>query len=192
MEVAAPRLSILIDGGYLFKVFEYYPKEGYRYSCKRLQRKLSLNYNLTKVQYVNSINNRNPTVRAKQEKFYYGFLRDRLGWEVKILPLLFPGGQPKQKGTDALLIGMIHDLAIDENAHTAILLAADSDFVPPVERAVTSGKIIRNAYFSVRPSWHLQQACNGELIRLDDIDFIYKKENPRNLFTLSSLPKIRL
>jgi uncharacterized LabA/DUF88 family protein len=181
------RLRIFIDGGYLFKVFDPYRQQGYRFSCKRLQRKLSENYHLLKVHYVNSINLRNPATKAKQERFYYGHLKDQLGWEVTILPLQWPGGKAEQKGTDSTITLLIHDLAVKNEYDTAILLAADSDFVPPVDLAKEQGKIIRNAYFSARPSWHLQHACNGPLIRLDDIDFVYKDNNPRGLLTLSSL-----
>ena len=183
-------LSVFIDGGYLFKVFErYYP--GYRYSCKRLIRRLSENFQLVKVHYVNSINHRNPTTKQKQEKFYHGYLRDQLNWNTVILPLQWPGGEAKQKGTDAALTLLLHDCAVREEYGTAVLLAADSDFVPAVERVKQLGKIVRNAYFSKRPSWHLQQACNGTPIKLDTVDFAYKDGDPANLLALASLTPIR-
>lgn len=148
---------------------------------------LSENYHLIKVHYYNAINLRNPAVRSKQEKFYYGHLRDQLGWDMVILPLQWPGGVAEQKGTDTSLALQLHDFALKDEYDTAILLAADADFVPPVELAKQAGKIVRNAYFSVRPSYHLQQACNGPHIRLDDIDFVYADGNPRGLLSLSSL-----
>ena len=154
------RLRIIIDGGYLFKVFDPYRAKGLRYSCKRLARLLSENYYLLKVHYVSSINLRNPTTRANQERFYNGYLRDKLGWEVHIMALQWPGGHAQQKGTDSTITLLLHDMAVKNQYDTVILLAADSDFVPPVELAKAAGKIVRNAYFSDRPSWHLQQACN--------------------------------
>lgn len=45
-------------------------------------------------------------------------------------------------------------------------------------------KVVSNAFFVRCPSWHLQQACNGKKIVLDEVDFIYKKDNPKDLFTL--------
>jgi hypothetical protein len=81
------RLHVFIDGGYVFNVFDPYRKLGYRYSCKRLVRLLSMNYQLLAVHYVNSINLRDAATKEKQERFYYGQLRDTLGWDVHILPL---------------------------------------------------------------------------------------------------------
>ena len=183
-------LSVFIDGGYLFKVFtQYY--QGYRYSPKRLIRRLSENYQLVMVHYVNSINHRNPTIKQKQETFYYGYLRDQLNWNSVILPLQWPGGVAKQKGTDTALTLLFHDCAVKDEYGTAVLLAADSDFGPAVERVKQLGKIVRNAYFSKRPSWHLQQACNGTPIKLDDVDFVYKDGDPKNLLALASLTPIR-
>ncbi|MBI3684543.1 MAG: hypothetical protein HY235_29575 [Acidobacteria bacterium] len=98
MPATGIRLSIFIDGGYLFKVFAAYSGAGYRYSCKRLMTKLSENYNLEKVHYVNSINLRNAAIRAKQEKFYYGYLKNSLGWEVEILPLQMAWRKSPTKG----------------------------------------------------------------------------------------------
>ena len=184
-------MSIFIDGGYLFKVFDPYRLAGYRYSGKRLIRKLSEYYQLVKVHYISSINNRNPAIKKNQERFYYGYLRDRLGWDVTILPLQWPGGKPTQKGTDSVITLRLHDCAVKNEYDTAILLAADSDFVPPVELVKELGKIVRNAYFSRRNSFHLQQACNGPKIRLDDIYFIYKDGAPLDLLTISSLPPVR-
>jgi len=185
--VTGIRLSVFIDGGYLFKVCAPYSGAGYRYSCKRLIRRLSENYNLEKVHYVNSINLRNAAIRVKQEKFYYDYLKNRLGWEVEILPLQWPGGIAQQKGTDSTVTLLLQNAALANECDVVILLAADSDFVPPVELVKKLGKIVRNAYFSSRPSYHLQQACNGTPIRLDDIDFIYKDGNPQDLITLASL-----
>ncbi|MBI3684542.1 MAG: NYN domain-containing protein [Acidobacteria bacterium] len=82
---------------------------------------------------------------------------------------------------------LLQNAALENECDVAILLAADSDFVPPVELVKRLGKVVRNAYFSSRPSYHLQQACNGTPIRLDDIDFVYKDGNPRDLITLGSL-----
>lgn len=192
MPPSTHRLRIIIDGGYLFKVFEPYRAAGYRYSSKRLIRLLSLNYNLLKVHYVNSINQRIPAIKEKQEKFYYGHLRDSLGWDVVILPLQFPGGVAQQKGTDTHITLLLHELAVRDEYDTAILLAADSDFVPAVERVKAQNKVVRNAYFSLRPSFHLQQACNGPLIRLDDLNFVYPVADPRALVTLTSLKGIVL
>jgi uncharacterized LabA/DUF88 family protein len=183
----APRLSIFIDGGYLFRVFAPYRCNGYWYSCKRLARKLSEDYNLMKIRYVDSINQRDSVVRQKQERFYNNYLRDKLGWETIILPLQWPGGEAKQKGTDAALTLHLHHAAVKDEYDVAILLAADSDYVPAVQLVKELGKIVRNAYFSARASFHLQQACNGKLIRLDDIDFVYTRNDPRKLICLSSL-----
>lgn len=184
------RVSIFIDGGYLFHVFAPYRAQGYKYSPKRLVRKLSENYVLQRVHYIDSINQREAKIKAKQERFYYGVLRDGLGWEVTILPLQFPGGVPTQKGTDAALTLRLHERAIKDEFDTAILLAADADFVPAVELVKQHGKIVRNAYFSVRPSFHLQQACNGSQIRLDDIDFCYLDSAPQILFALTNPPAV--
>jgi uncharacterized LabA/DUF88 family protein len=184
---SSSQLRIIIDGGYLFKVFSPYSALGYRQSFKRLGRLLSLNYTLRGIEYVNSINNRDQPTREKQEKFYYGYVRDKLGWNVHILPLQWPGGKAEQKGTDSTITLLLHSLAVRNEYETAILLAADSDFVPPVQMAISQGKIIRNAYFSARPSFHLQQACNGPHIRLDDLDFVYKDGDPRNLIKLADL-----
>jgi uncharacterized LabA/DUF88 family protein len=147
---------------------------------------LSQNHTLVKIHYINSINNRDRLVKEKQEKFYYGYLRDKLGWDVVILPLQWPGGKAEQKGTDATLALRLYDCAVADEYDVGIILAADSDFVPCIERAKKLGKIIRNAYFSCRPSFHLQQACNGGLIRLDDIEFIYQNGCPKVLFSLAS------
>ena len=182
----APRLSIFIDGGYLFKVFDRYRNSGYRQSLSRLCRVLSQDHTLVKLHYVNSINTRDRRIKEKQEKFYHGYLRDKLGWDVIILPLQWPGGNAEQKGTDTALALCLYDCAVADEYDTGIILAADSDFVPCVERAKKLGRVIRNAYFSCRPSFHLQQACNGSLIRLDDIDFIYEDGNPKVLFSLTS------
>jgi len=187
MMTAAPRVSIFIDGGYLFHVFAPYRCNGYKYSCRRLARKLSENYRLIKVRYIDSINQRDPKIREKQEQFFYQYLRDGLGWDVTILPLQWPGGQAKQKGTDAILTLHLHHAAVKDEYDVAILLAADSDYVPAVELVTEMGKIVRNAYFSARASFHLQQACNGKLIRLDDIDFVYPQTDPRQLICLSAL-----
>lgn len=182
----ANRLRIVIDGGYLFNVFKPYRAKGYRYSPRRLARLLSQNYTLAGVHFVDSINDRNAAVKAKQEKFY-SYLRDELGWDVQILPLQWPGGQARQKGTDSTLTLMIYKLATNNQCDTLILVAADSDFVQPVADAITAGKIVRNAYFAVRPSYHLQQACNGEAVRLDDLDFVYHVEDPLSLLTARSI-----
>jgi uncharacterized LabA/DUF88 family protein len=184
---AANRLRIFIDGGYLFKVFDPYRAVGYRFSCKRLIRLLGTDYNLLGVHYVNSINTRKPAIKKKQEGFYYGYLRGNLGWEVTILPLQWPGGEAQQKGTDSVVTLQLHDLAVRNAYDVAILLAADSDFVPPVNLVKAQGKIVRNAYFSARPSFHLQQACNGALIRLDDLDFVFKDGEPFKLLRLADL-----
>lgn len=180
-------LSIVIDGGYLFKVFSPYATKGYRYSGQRLVTRLSENSILQKVHYVNSINLRNPDTKKKQEGFYYGYLRDRLGWDVTILPLQWPGGRPEQKGTDSTITLLLHERASANEYDRVILLAADSDFCPPVELVKKLGKVVSNAYFSARPSYHLQQACNGSPIRLDDVDFVYQNGNPLNLFRLKDI-----
>jgi uncharacterized LabA/DUF88 family protein len=91
---------------------------------------------------------------------------------VHILPLQWPGGQAQQKGTDSVITLLLHDLAVKNAYDTGILLAADSDFVPPVQAVITRGKIVRNAYFSRRPSFHLQQACNGPRLRGDPIHLV--------------------
>jgi uncharacterized LabA/DUF88 family protein len=187
--MSAPRLSIFIDGGYLFKVFDKYRQYGYRQSLKRLIRLLSLEQNLAKVHYVNSINTRNSETREKQEKFYNGYLRDTLKWDIAILPLQWPGGQAEQKGTDATLTLALYDCAVSDEYDVAVLLAADSDFCPCVEKVKALNKIVRNAYFSCRPSFHLQQVCNGKPIRLDDLDFIYMNGQPQTLFSLASPPQ---
>jgi len=187
--MSAPTVSIFIDGGYLFKVFDRYRQKGYRQSLKRLVRLLSREQNLKKIHYVNSINNRVPATKEKQEKFYYGYLRDVLKWETTILPLQWPGGIAEQKGTDTTLALCLYDSAVSNEYDIAILLAADSDFCPCVEKAKSLGKIVRNAYFSCRPSFHLQQACNGIPIRLDDLDFIYVNGIPDKLFSLASIGK---
>jgi uncharacterized LabA/DUF88 family protein len=185
--MSAPKLSIFIDGGYLFKVFDKYRKQGYRQSLKRLTRLLSQEQNLKQIHYVNSINTRNPETKEKQEKFYFGYLKDKLKWETTILPLQWPGGKAEQKGTDTTLALCLYVSAVSGEYDVAILLAADSDFCPSVERVKSLGKIVRNAYFSCRPSFHLQQACNGRPIRLDDLDFIYMDGTPKKLFTLASV-----
>jgi len=150
---------------------------------------LSQEQNLVRVHYINSINLRNPVTKEKQEKFYLGFLRDKLKWETTILPLQWPGGKPEQKGTDTSLALCLYDCAVSDEYDVAILLAADSDFCPCVERVKGLAKIVRNAYFYCRPSFHLQRACNGRPIRLDDLDFIFMDGVPEKLFTLSSLAK---
>lgn len=165
------RLRIVIDGGYLFNTFKPYREKGYRYSPKRLERVLSRDYQLTGVHLVDGINNRNPDVFAKQEAFY-NKLRVVNGWDVQAIPLQWPGGQATQKGTDTALTLLIYKLAIHDLCDTMILVAADADFCEPVKDAVSAGKIVRNAYFAVRPSWHLQQACNGQPVRLDDLNFL--------------------
>jgi len=169
------RLRIIIDGGYLFNTFRPFRDLGFHYSCPRLARLLSRDYNLTGVHFVDAINDRRPDLKARQEAFYYGFLRDRLGWEVEIFPLQWPGGEPRQKGTDSAITLLIYQLAVSNQYDTLILLAADADFCLPVKQAVVAGKIVRNAYFTGQPSWHLQQACNGAPIRLDDLNFIFHK-----------------
>jgi uncharacterized LabA/DUF88 family protein len=183
------RLRIVIDGGYLFNVFKPFREQGYRYSPKRLARLLAQNYNLTGpgVHYVDSINERNPVVKAKQEQFFNGVLRDTLGWEVDILPLQWPGGEPRQKGTDSTLTLLIYKLAVTNACDTLILLAADADFCQPVQEAVAHGIVVRNAYFAIRPSYHLQQACNGLAIRLDDLNFLYHVNDTRTLVTPRSV-----
>lgn len=187
--MAASQLRIIIDGGYLFKVFSPYARAGYRQSLGRLARLLSLNYTLRGIEYVNSINNRDQATREKQERFYYDYLRDKLGWNVHILPLQWPGGKAEQKGTDSTITLRLVELAAKNEYETVILLAADSDFCPPVESVKEQGKIVRNAYFSARPSYHLQKACNGPLIRLDDLDFVYKDGDPRTLLRLANIKK---
>lgn len=187
--MSAPMVSIFIDGGYLFKVFDRYREKGYRQSLRRLVRLLSQEQNLKKVHYVNSINNRILATKEKQEKFYYGYLRDVLNWETTILPLQWPGGKAEQKGTDTTLALCLYDSAVSKEYDVAILLAADSDFCPSVEKVKSLGKIVRNAYFSCRPSFHLQQACNGIPSRLDDLDFIYVNGAPDKLFSLTSIGK---
>lgn len=182
-----PRLSIFIDGGYLFHVFAPYRNMGYRYSCKRLVRKLSTDCNLVKVCYVDSINQRDPKIKDKQEHFFYGHLRDQLGWEVIVSPLQWPGGQAKQKGVDAALALHLHHAAVKDEYDIAVLLAADADYVPAVDLVRDLGKIVRNAYFSARPSFHLQKSCRGNLVRLDDLDFVYPRDEPRKLVSLSAL-----
>lgn len=181
------RLRILIDGGYLFNVFKPFRAEGYKYSPKRLARLLSEGYNLAGVHYVDSMNERNATVKANQERFFFGVLRDTLGWEVTILPLQWPGGEARQKGTDSALTLLIYKLAVNNLADTITLLAADSDFCPPVEQAVAQGKVVRNAYFTHSPSYHLQQACNGVPVRLDDLDFLYRVDDTTTLVTARSV-----
>lgn len=185
--MGADRLRVFIDGGYLFHVFAPYRKEGYKYSLQRLARRLSENHVLQKVHYIDAINNRDPAIKKKQEKFYFEYLRDKLGWEVTIHPLQWPGGIAKQKGTDSSLTLQLHSLAVKGEYDTAIIIAADSDYVPAVELAKQEGKVVRNAYFSMRPSYHLQEACNGVPIRLDDIDFIYHKTEPRKLVELVNI-----
>jgi hypothetical protein len=97
------RLSIFIDGGYLFHVFNPYRNRGFKYSLKRMVRLLATDYVLQRVYYVDAINERDANTKKKQEAFFYGVLRDQLGYEVLIRPLQFPGGQPTQKGTDTSL-----------------------------------------------------------------------------------------
>lgn len=97
--MSAPKLRIIIDGGYLFNVFQPYRDLGYRYSAKRMARLLALNHDLQGVHYVDSINQRDPAIKKKQET-YYEMLKDRFGWDVTILPLQYPGGVATQKGTD--------------------------------------------------------------------------------------------
>jgi uncharacterized LabA/DUF88 family protein len=184
------RLRIIVDGGYLFHVFAPYRDMGLKYSCKRLARLLSKEYSLRGVHYVDSINERNPSVKAHQERFFFDLLRDTLGWDVTILPLQWPGGEPRQKGTDSAITLLIYEMAVRDEYDTLILLAADSDFCLPVVQAVKAGKIVRNAYFSARPSYHLQESCNGEPIRLDDLDFFYRTDDPRTLITLRSVTEV--
>jgi NYN domain len=181
------RLRIIIDGGYLFNVFKPYRAIGLKYSQKRLGRLLAQNYALAGVHFVDSINDRKPAVKAAQERFYYGYLRDTLRWEVTILPLQWPGGQARQKGTDSVLTLLIYKLAVDNLCDTIVLVAADADFCQPVEQAVAQGKIVRNAYFAIRPSYHLQKACNGPAIRLDDLDFLFDPDDPMTLLTPRSV-----
>jgi uncharacterized LabA/DUF88 family protein len=147
-------------------------------------RLLATDYVLQRVYYVDAINERDANTKKKQEAFFYGVLRDQLGYEVLIRPLQFPGGQPTQKGTDTLvsitLAGKIAEFDV------AVLLAADSDFVPAVELVTQQQKVVRNAHFRVRPSFHLTQACNGPSIIMDDLDCFYHRDNPKELFTLTS------
>lgn len=63
----------------------------------------------------------------------------------------------------------------------AILVAADSDFCPAVEAVKGKGQVVANAYFSLRRSFHLQEACNGPLICLDKLDFLYRPEDTATL-----------
>ena len=138
---------------------------------------------------MSSINMRDKAVREKQEKFYYGQLRDELGWEVDILALQWPGGKATQKGVDATLAVKFHHLAVKDEYDTAILIAADSDFCGTVNLVKEQGKIVRNAFFLMRPSYHLTQACNGPQIILDTIDFIYHGSDHTKLFTLAEIKK---
>jgi uncharacterized LabA/DUF88 family protein len=185
----ADKLSIFIDGGYLFRAFkEEYSLDGYRYSPKRLIRRISEESVLVKVHYFDSINNRDAATKQKQERFFYGLLRDKLGWDVEILPLQWPDGvNAEQKGVDTSIALKLHALAIEGEYEVAVLLAADSDFVPAVDRVKKTGRVVRNAYYSKCPSWHLQQACNGKHIRLDEIDFIYKQGDPMNLLRIDDI-----
>ena len=182
------KLRIFIDGGYLFNTFRPYREAGFKYSPKRLIRKLSENHTLVKVHYVDAINNRNPSIKEAQERFYYGKLRDTYGWEVDIVPLQWPGGVAKQKGADTTLAVKFHSLAVDNQYDIAVLIAADSDYCTTVELVKARGKIVRNAFFLARPSYHLTQACNGEKIILDNIDFIYKPADPKTLLRICDLP----
>jgi len=116
-------------------------------------------------------------------------LRDVLKWETTILPLQYPGGKAEQKGTDTTLALCLYDSAVSNEYDVAILLAADSDFCPCVEKVKSLKRVVRNAYFSCRPSFHLQQACNGTPIKLDDLDFIYMNGFPDKLFSLTSIGK---
>ena len=182
------KLSIFIDGAYLFKGFtEYGFGTAYRQSLKRLARRISENHYLVRVHYYNAINNRDQALKEKQERFYQGVLRDKFGWNVRILPLQWPGGKAQQKGVDTTLALEMNQLAISNEYETAVLLAADADFVPLVEYVKQCGKVVRNAYYAMRPSWHLQQACNGAPIRLDDIDFIYRATNTQALGTIDDI-----
>lgn len=187
MANSANRLRIFIDGGYLFNAFKKYRDSGYRYSSSRLIRRLGENRNLLKVHYVNSINMRDPSIKEKQERFYYGQLRDKLGWDVQILQLQFPGGKGKQKGVDATLAVTLHHLGFTDEFDTAILIAADSDFCTTVNFVKGRGKIVHNAFFKSSPSYHLTRACNGANILLDEIDFVYHKDDPKTLLKLSTV-----
>lgn len=186
MVVQRNRVRIVIDGGYLFNTFKRYRAKGFRYSPRRLDRLLSQNYARAGVHLVDGINDRNPIVKAKQEQFY-NLLRTQLGWDVHALPLQWPGGQARQKGTDSAITLLIYKLAVSGMCDTLILVAADADFCQPVENAIAAGVIVRNAYFSERPSYHLQQACNGPLIRLDDLNFLYHKDTPTTLVSASQI-----
>jgi hypothetical protein len=53
--------------------------------------------------------------------------------------------------------------------------------------AILPAKTVCNAYLSVRPSFHLQQACNGKPIRLDNLDFIYRDGKPTDLFSIADI-----
>lgn len=125
-------------------------------------------------------------IRVRQEKFYYSVLRDKLGWNVEILDLQFPGGKPKQKGVDTSLAVCLHSRGIAGDFEVAIVVAADSDFAPATKLVRQAGRVIRNAYFSIRKSHDLFIACNGRPIRLDEVDFCYEVGTPTSLFSLDS------
>ena len=180
------RLRIIIDGSYLFSVFKPYRTEGYHYSVKRMVRRLSEDYNLLGVHYFGSWNSFDENLRKKQEGYYYGILRDKHGYEVKILPLQWIDGILKEKGMDVALGVRLKELSNANAFDTAILVAADGDFSDTVKEVKASGRKVINAYFSIRRSYDLQQAC-GSWIRLDSIDMVYPKGDPSQLISLSSI-----
>lgn len=183
---AGAKLRIFIDGGYFFKVFQPYRKIGIRNTMGRLTRRLSENYNLAGVHYFDSINKRDEAVRQKQEKFYYGYLQDKLGWNVEILDLQWPGGVAKQKGVDTSLAVCMHSRGIAGEFEVGIIVAADSDFAPATKLICQAGRVMRNAYFSARKSHDLSVACNGKPIRIDEIDFCYEDGSPNKLVSLDA------
>lgn len=184
--MSAQILRIFIDGSYLFRVFDPYRRLGYHYSVKRMVDELCQRYNLQGVHYFGSFNPFNEELRKKQEAFYYGVLRDKCGYEVEVLPLQKIAGKLKEKGMDMALGIRMKELSDKETFETAILVAADGDYSYVVRAVQATGKIVVNAYFSIRRSHDLQQTC-GRWTRLDGVRMIYPKEDPKKLLTVAEL-----
>ncbi|MEM3485914.1 MAG: NYN domain-containing protein [Candidatus Methanomethylicaceae archaeon] len=171
------KVAVFIDGGYvraiLKKRFNELPIDYLKFSeelCKGCERFRTYYYNCPPYQ------SPSPTPEERRRKSDYDRFIEKLRClprfeirEGRLMRTKDPQHEFVQKGVDVLLSIDLTQVSASRVINRAILVSADSDFVPAVQRAKENLVLVTLAYFPPPTSQELYRVCDERFEITEDL-----------------------
>lgn len=159
------KAAVFIDGGYLSKVLKLEFNKP-RVDLTGLSEKICGDYERLRTYYYDCMPYQsNPPTESEKKRYsgkdkYLYRLRRLPRFEVRLGKLSKRGEEFEQKRVDVLLAVDLVRMSWDKQINKAILVAGDSDFVPPIQAAKDAGVLTQIYYSKTAVHDELLDACD--------------------------------